>query len=96
MPHCKHCHFFDGMSPHWGAAFCNRGPGYSATRANPKDGCCGWEREPGADDDVESPPRPPALTPDPLIGPPKPAPVLLKRRRWKKPGHPGRADMWPR
>ena len=46
---CWHCRFFDGMTA--SAALCTL-PHAARVRSLPQWGCSGFEREPGADDDV--------------------------------------------
>lgn len=52
---CWHCHHFAGMEPRYGAAAFCRSPGSAPHRSMPVDGCCSFEREPGADDDGWAP-----------------------------------------
>ncbi len=46
---CWHCRYFDGMTA--SAALCTL-PNAARVRSLPEFGCSGFEREPGADDEV--------------------------------------------
>jgi len=47
---CAHWH--GGATGNGGSLVCEQDPDYHMVQANPDTGCCRWEREPGADDEI--------------------------------------------